>query len=218
MADDDFFIRSFARERDRGNHARALQIWEDLAVRSYDRIAGFVATHRFPGGERIESPQDREEAAQEAFLRVIALGANFRGTTGAEFRAAVKKAVWYACMDFGRELMAYEMGIGGSLDERYGDDEGGPHDAAVAEWLEERAALAADAEQAEAQLADDLALVRWAIGKIDNPNYREVLEMTFDGVPAEEIAATLNISLDNVYARRSRGMKALEKILRELDS
>ena len=33
-------------------------------------------------------------------------------------------------------------------------------------------------------------------------------------IPAEAIAEQLGISMDNVYARRSRGVKELEKILR----
>jgi DNA-directed RNA polymerase specialized sigma24 family protein len=221
MADDpdDFFIRNFARERDRGDLARALEIWEDLALRSYPRIENQNRAFRFPGGRPLATPQDRDDAAQEAYLRVMALGARFRGTTGAEFRAALTKTVWNACMDFGRRLLAYEKGIGGSLDERYdGDDEGSPYDGALARWLDEREAAARDAEEDESQLAAQADLVRWAIAHIENGNYRKVLEMTFGGVPAEDIAATLKIGIDNLYARRSRGMRALEKTLRELDS
>jgi DNA-directed RNA polymerase specialized sigma24 family protein len=40
--------------------------------------------------------------------------------------------------------------------------------------------------------------------------------MTYlEGLSGDEIAERLNITADNVYARRSRGMKQLEKILRD---
>ena len=59
----------------------------------------------------------------------------------------------------------------------------------------------------------------WAIGEIANDNYREVLELTYlDQLPADAIAARLGISVENVYARRSRGLKELERILRDLRS
>ena len=49
-----------------------------------------------------------------------------------------------------------------------------------------------------------------------NDNYREVLEMTYiEKLEAEEISERLGISMDNVYARRSRGLRELGKILRE---
>jgi DNA-directed RNA polymerase specialized sigma24 family protein len=61
--------------------------------------------------------------------------------------------------------------------------------------------------------------VAWGISQIANDNYREVLEMTWiHKIAAEEIADQLGISMENVYARRSRGGKELEKILRDLRS
>ena len=56
----------------------------------------------------------------------------------------------------------------------------------------------------------------WAINQVSNDNYREVLQMTYQQqIPAEEIAERLGISMDNVYARRSRGLKEVETILRD---
>lgn len=56
----------------------------------------------------------------------------------------------------------------------------------------------------------------WGISQVANDNYREVLEMTWiQKLPADEIADQLGISMENVYARRSRGAKELEKILRD---
>jgi DNA-directed RNA polymerase specialized sigma24 family protein len=51
---------------------------------------------------------------------------------------------------------------------------------------------------------------------VENDNYRAVLEPTYlEGLPGDEIAERLDISPDNVYARRSRGVKQLEEILRD---
>jgi RNA polymerase sigma factor (sigma-70 family) len=213
---DDFFIRRFARERDRGNMPAALEIWTELCVRSYDRVRGRVKTFQFPGGSRLPRA-DHDEATQDAFERVLAMGTNFRGHTGAEFRAALKRACWYACMDYGRELMAEDQHIGGSLDERYADTaEAGRFDSVVEAYLRERADLEALDEAAEESRAAAESLVHWAIGQIDNDNYRIVLELTFiERLSGEEIAERLDITLDNVYQRRKRALAKLEKILRD---
>ena len=103
----------------------------------------------------------------------------------------------------------------GSLDERYPEsDEGSPYDAAIARFSREREELDADALADEQRLLEQTELVAWALAQIDNDNYREVLELTLlERLAGDEIAARLNITPDNVYARRSRGMKQLEKIL-----
>src|SRR4051794_24326391 len=125
MPSDDFFIRRYVRERDRGDMTRALEIWEELVVRSFDRVRVQVRTFRFPGGQRLDA-RHHDDATAAAFTRVYQLGTNFRGHTAAEFRAAAAAAVWHAVMDFGRAQMQYEKGIAGSLDERYAeaDDSG----------------------------------------------------------------------------------------------
>ena len=43
-----------------------------------------------------------------------------------------------------------------------------------------------------------------------------MLERTLDGVPAEDIAAELDVSMDNLYAIRSRAMKDLAQAPRRL--
>ena len=60
------------------------------------------------------------------------------------------------------------------------------------------------------------SFVAWGIGQIKNDNYQEVLELTYiEKLEADEIAERLGISMDNVYARRSRGVRELGKILRD---
>ena len=44
----------------------------------------------------------------------------------------------------------------------------------------------------------------WALPQIDDERRRLVLERTLDGVPADEIAAELGVSMANLYAIRSR--------------
>jgi DNA-directed RNA polymerase specialized sigma24 family protein len=208
MPDDEFFIRRFAAARDAADATAAAAVWEDLVTRSYDRIAGFVRLHRFPGGSGLPH-REWQDATQCAFMRVLGMHANFRGTTGAEYRAAVKKAVWFACMDYGRELLAHEKGIAASLDERYeGDGDGAAIDATLARWLDARAAAAEEA-------ADDIAFVRWAIEQIPNDDHRAVVRMCFDGVPKDEIADAMQIGMANVYQRHSRGMRELKRIIRD---
>src|SRR3954447_26872494 len=90
MASEDFFIRRYVRERDRGDMTRGLEIWEELVVRSFDRIRAQVRTFRFPGGQRLDT-RHHDDATAAAFTRVYQLGTNFRGHTAAEFRAAAAK-------------------------------------------------------------------------------------------------------------------------------
>ena len=90
MPDDDFFIRRFARARDTGDAEAARQIWEDACVRKFDLVQGLARGHKFPGGQRLAAA-DAEDAVSEAMQRILKMGENFRGTTGAEFRAAIKR-------------------------------------------------------------------------------------------------------------------------------
>lgn len=213
MPDDEFFIRRFATARDSGDAAAATEAWNELMIRNRDRIAGFVRLHTFTSGSRLR-PEHYDDALQCALLRVLKMAGNFRGSTAAEYRAALKTATYYGCMDFGRELMAHEKGIAGSLDETYedGDADGGRLGAKLAQWLDEMAREAAEtAERARS----DVAFVRWAIGKIPNEEHREVVRLTFDGKSAPEIAAAVGTSIPNVHQRRSRGMRTLERIIRD---
>jgi RNA polymerase sigma factor (sigma-70 family) len=194
-------------------------VWEELVVRSYDRVMQMAKTHRFPSGGRF-SPQDAEEAGHEAFLRVSAMAAKFRGHSAGEFRATVRQTVWNACMDYGREQLRHERHRGGSLDEAaFGEQEGarGRYDAVVAAESVSREEEAVEAAAAEEARAERTELLRRAIAMVDNEGHRDVLRMTYlHPLPAEAIAEQLGISLDNVYQRRRRGKQALDRILREL--
>jgi len=215
MPDDDFFIRRFARERDRDDMPVALELWEEACVRKFDFVEGMIRGFRFPGGQPLP-PADREDAQTECMTRILDMGHNFRGRSGAEFRAAIKRAVWYGCMDVGREVLSYEEHIGGSLDERFEDGDGGVFDAVVERYLAERQELAADVAEGAEEMAHFAELFDWAIDQVENDNHRVVLELSFrERLNGEEIADRLGISIDNVYQRRSRGVTKVKEILRD---
>jgi RNA polymerase sigma factor (sigma-70 family) len=212
---EDELLRLFCHHRDHGDHARAAQMWQQLAVRSYDRVATLVRSFRFASGGRL-APDDRDDATQEAFLRVIAMGSTFREATVGQFRAAVRQCVHNACLDFGRKQLRHERRRAGSLDERVDGSSASPYDATIARFSIEQDALAAEQEADELRTARSVELVAWAITQISNENYRAVLELTYlEGLSGEQIAERLGITNDNVYARRSRGQKQLEAILRD---
>ena len=171
---------------------------------------------RFPGGERLPN-DDLPDATNEAFIRANAMGPGFRGAAIGQFRAALHRCVHHSCMDYGRRELRHEKHAAGSLDERYEyADESGPYDAAIARHSLEREALAAESEAEEESRHETHDLVAWGIAQVENDNYRAVLEPTYlEGLSGDEIAERLKISPDNVYARRSRGVKQLEGILRD---
>ena len=209
---EDALLRRYVRTRE-------VAVWEEIAVRNFDRIQGSVATFRFsPSRQPIPEP-DHGEVAGLAWERVVAMGAGFRGASIGELRNAVAKAVWHACMDWGRKRIARERRIAGSLDEPAFEEEGAGSrfDAAVAAASRQAEAAAADDQEEWERRNSYVALARAAIGRVANDNYREVLHMTYvRKLDAEEIARQLGITLDNVYQRRRRGSLELEKILDDL--
>src|SRR5205085_12420081 len=103
----------------------------------------------------------------------------------------------------------------GSIDEKFdSESDAGRYDKALAAYDAELRKRSIDAVENELQTQETEHFVTWAIAQVKNPKYREVLELTYiKKLTAEEIADRLGISIDNVYARRSRGIKELEKIL-----
>ena len=216
---DQSLLHAYASARGRGDEAAAVVAWEQLVVNNWDRVKQSVKLFRFsPGGPCL--PEDEHgSAASAAYLRVIAMGANFHKREIGAFYAALHQCVQNSCKDYGRKELRHTKRAAGSLDATYEPDgKTGRYDRALADYdadLRERSRVAVRAER-DALEAEQL--VRWGIAQIPNDNYRAVLELTYGDAPlkGDEIAAQLGIKAENVYQRRLRGGKELEKILRGL--
>ena len=204
--------------RDRGEPELARSLWEQLALNNFDRVKQIVKTFRFSPGSPGLPDHEWGSAASEAYIRVVAMGSSFRHREVGRFYAALVTCVQNSCRDYGRKELRHDKRVAGSIDSRFEPDgEAGPFDKALAAYDRHLREQTDDALNAEHSVAEAEQLVAYGISQITNDNYREVLEMTWlHKLAAEEIADELGISMDNVYARRSRGGKELEKILRDL--
>ncbi len=217
-ASDQALLLAYAAARARGDQAAAAQAWQDLAVNAFDRVQQIVKAFRFsPGGPKLPE-EEWGSAATEAYLRVVAMGARFEQRETGAFYAALATCVQNACRDFGRKELRHDRRAAGSLDTTFDrDGEAGPYDAALAGHdarLRERSREAVEAERDRLEAEQ---LVAWGITQIANATYREVLELTYgDKLAGDEIAQRLNVTSDNVYQRRRRGIKELERVLRGL--
>jgi DNA-directed RNA polymerase specialized sigma24 family protein len=128
----------------------------------------------------------------------------FKGTTMGEFVNSTKSLVDGVCMDVQR-AGARRTSRETSFDATAPDPE-----LTNPNWKGDEAAQQRhrrDAEKAEAE-----GFVAWALPQIDDERRRHVIERTLDGVPAEDIAAELGVSMANLYAIRSRAVKDLRKL------
>jgi RNA polymerase sigma factor (sigma-70 family) len=215
---DRFLLRRYHGALARGDLPAAAEAWDQLAVQNFDRINQTVKLFRFGAASGKGIPVvDQGSAVSEAFLRVRAMGASFRKQEIEAYYAALVHCVQNSCRDFGRKEFRHVKRSRGSLDERFdSESEVGPYDAALASWE------AARRERNAGDIVDELHkqwaqnFVAWGISQIKNDKYRKVLELTYiEKLEADEIADRLGISMDNAYARRSRGVRELGKILRE---
>ena len=214
---DNLLLRRYAVAREKGELELAGRLWQQLALNNFDRVKQIVKAFRFSPGGRGIPEHEWGSAASEAYIRVVAMGASFRGHEAGRFYAALVTCVQNSCRDFGRKELRHERRSAGSIEETYEPGgEAGPFDAALARYEAELRERAAGAIEDEVRKLEAEQLVGWGIERIQNDNYRKVLEMTFlHKTPAEKIADQLAISIDNVYARRSRGLKELERILHD---
>ena len=208
-------LSRFVAAHERGDTAEAAELWERLAVNNFDRVKQIVKAFQFSPGSRLPA-EEHGSAATEAYLRVIAMGARFRKREPGSYYAALYTCVQNACMDYGRKELRHAKRSAGSIDQRFEPGgESGPFDRVLAAYDADRRGRTEDALEAERDRQEAATLVAWALGQISNDNYREVLEMTYlQQLPADAIAERLDITMDNLYQRRSRGLKELEKILR----
>jgi RNA polymerase sigma factor (sigma-70 family) len=205
---DDELVRLFAQARDRGDRERAVQIWAQIVENHADRVIALVAAWRYPGsGDRVQDV-DRDEAVSLAFWKVgKKMVETFEGTTLPELRAAIKRAVDFACRDTLRRVAVYDRHHAGSLDEPAGED------SALSRYEEE---LADDGgfEQLERQeeQATIAELLARALEQLPDKQ-RQVLELSLGSTTVPQIAAALDTSENNVHQLRSRGMRKLKEVL-----
>jgi RNA polymerase sigma factor (sigma-70 family) len=213
---DHLLLRRYARARAEGRDDEAATAWEHLAVKSFDRIKALCQAFRFPGGAGGLPPDEVGSAASEAYVRVLAMGRRFGAQELGQYQAAVYSVVHNTCLDYGRKELRHARRRAGSLDQTWeSGGEGGPYDAALAAHDAERRALADEALADEARRQEASRLVRWGIAQVGNAKHREVLELTYlEKLDGAAIAERLQVSADNVYQRRRRGLKELERILR----
>lgn len=202
---------------ERGDLAAAADDWERLAVNNFDRVQQIVKAFRFtPGGSGIPA-DEHGSAATEAYLRVISMGANFRKREPGRFYAALITCVENACRDYGRKELRHDRRKAGSIEERYepGGD-AGPFDAALAAYDEHLRRQTHEALEAEASRQHAEGLVAWGVAQIASPKHREVLELTLlQKLPTAEVMERLDITDQNLYQRRRRGLLELKRILRD---
>ena len=181
-------LKAFVARRDAGDGDAARPAWEQLIEASFDRVRGMVDARARRFGL---SPDEREEALQQALVRLWRkMIGTFRGTTMGEYVNAMKRLVDFACIDVQRDAARRTE-----------------HEAA----LEDDAAKPEGDHRAE-ERRDAADFVAWAVPRLKNERRRRVVELTLADRPAEEIAAELDVTMDNLYALRSRGLKDLGKL------
>jgi len=210
-------LRCYHAAMSRGDQPAAADAWEQLSVNNFDRIQQTVKLFRFSAGGRGIPDHEWGSAVSEAYIRLRGMGTHFRKQEVEAYYAALVQCVQNSCKDFGRKEFRHIKRSAGSLDQRFDpESETGPYDAALVSWE------AARREQSADDIVDELhkewaeTFVAWGISQIKNDKHRKVLELTYiEKLEADEIAERLGISMDNVYARRSRGLREVGKILRE---
>jgi RNA polymerase sigma factor (sigma-70 family) len=214
---DHLVLRRYHEARELGDLSAAAALWEQLTVNNFDRMNQIVKAFRFSASSPGLPADEWGSAVSQAYLRVRAMGVHFREREIGQYYAALVTCVQNSCKDFGRREFRHEKRAAGSVDHTFDPDgEAGPYDTALAAYDAELRERAQDAVKDELHKLGAERLVAWAISQVKNKNYREVLELTYvKKLSAEEISEQLGISMDNVYARRSRGVKELEKILRD---
>jgi hypothetical protein len=201
-------LRRFIAARTRGDGVEMRRWWEALVTDFYDRMDGFVATaHRGALDD-----EEHELAVAMSLTRFsMKLIRTFEGTSIGELVNACKTLAQRICMDVQRASVRRRRHEGPSLDSGWDADAA---DGPAPSWETEAAVDRFQREQRSAEVVDFLA---WALPQIKDER-RRVLELSFGGAALPEIAEELAISKDNVYQRRSRGMKDLTRLKEQYDA
>lgn len=202
-------LRMLHSARQRGDRAEAAKVWERILLAELQRVRGMASSFRrdgLPGsGGRIPAA-DVDDIVIGVFFRLQANSETLRGQSIGELRNFMRKATTYVCLDYVREHVRRDKPQVGSLD----DDAGRVDiDRALRRHAEE---LSADGM--EADLAREV--IHQALAFVDDDK-RMILVMDQFGYTIDEITERTGIGRDNVYARRSRGLKQLGRAIRELN-
>ncbi len=205
---DEELLRRFVACRDRGDVAGARVWWERLVEGNFDRLRGMV---EFRARSYRLSPEEREDALSLALVKLWRnMVRTFEGGSMGEWVNATRRLVDFACLDVQRSAArrsehetSWEAGTAG-------EDDG-----TATSWKE--AERAAERHRRDAEKGAAAEFVAWAVPQIADERRRDVLERTLDGVPAEEIAAGLGVSMPNLYKIRERAMKDMRELRRRWD-
>lgn len=203
--DENVYLRRFVKARDSGDIDGAREAWDLLVQQSYDLVDGFV---RSAARGKLRSEDEIQEAISDALIRLWRkMSQTFEGTSMGEFVMSTRALCGFAVLDTQRAASKRSKRLK-STDRTVDDGEGGErslYDAALQAEAERRAAReAADEERDEwACLLDEY------LPQVSNDRYRVVLQRTRENVPAETIAAELEVSMDNLYQLRKRGIDAV---------
>jgi RNA polymerase sigma factor (sigma-70 family) len=135
---------------------------------------------------------------------------SFEGSSMGELVNACRTLARGICMDVQRTSMRRHGHGDRSLDAGWdaGSDEPAPS------WESDEALRRFEQDQRADETREFLA---WALPHVKGDR-RRVLELTFHGAEVSEIAAELDITHDNAYQRRSRGLKDLKKLKEQFDA
>jgi hypothetical protein len=200
-------LRRFVRARERGN-AEAMRVaWEELVVDVADRMDGLVAaTHK----GRLDD-EEHEDAVQLALAKFASnLLGTFHGTSVGELVNATKTLAHGVCVDVQRASIRRRRHEGPSLD-RAGDD---GKDGRAPDW---DAREAARRHVRAEECAEAREFLDWALPQLSDDR-RRVLELTLQGAEVPAIMRALDVSRDNAYQLRSRGLKDLARLKEEFDA
>jgi DNA-directed RNA polymerase specialized sigma24 family protein len=196
---DEELLRRFVGCREASDGDGALHWWGKLVEAKFDLVRVMVDRRAPRYGF---SADEREEAVQRALVKLWRnMARSFHGTTMGEWVNSTKSLVEVVCMDVQRDA-AKRTGRESAFD--------AGADVPNSEWKGD--ALAHERARDDTEKAEAASFVAWALPQIDDGRRRQVLERTLDGVPAEDIAAELEVSMANLYAIRSRAVKDLRKL------
>jgi len=201
-------LRRFVAARAEGDAAEMRHWWEELVIDFADRMDGFVAlAHR----GRLDD-DEHATAVQLSLARFsLRLVDTFEGVSMGELVNACKTLARGICIDVQRAAVRRREREGISLDADHDPDADAR---AVPRWEADEAADRFARAERSAEVTDFLA---WALPQVSEDR-RAVLVATFAGAELAEIADGLDISRDNAYQRRSRGMRDLARLKERYDA